>query len=373
MNRYIVPILLTLLLVVACGKEDDSFVIKGKLNNLGGHPLYAIYEHPDGFAIDTLMPENGKFEMRGVAHNAYTPVQLYDYAWQPYMRLYMNNGERVELEGDAQAKYEIKMKGPHINRDLWKLICKNNDIFTAAYTSGYNLERGMEKEDTYNHHTARLDSLLINYIEHHHNNKLSSVLIGDYLLRYDNFAFCDSLWQELSDDAQLPIIATTMNRLRDELRFNGDNNKLPHLRYLNDKDSLDFVNPRDSKATLLCIWTADNRQASAWRKELAQYAEQYDKEKLQVVALSFDRDTAIWHQAIDNDTTAIVDMWGDAIYTSKQLKKHNVTRMPVYMLADSVGNILVRTSSLPDSDVDTQLDSLLTRNKYSIEHPIFKP
>lgn len=66
-------------------------------------------------------------------------------------------------------------------------------------------------------------------------------------------------------------------------------------------------------------------------------------------------------------------MWGDAIYTSKQLKKHNVTRMPVYMLADSVGNILVRTSSLPDSDVDTQLDSLLTRNKYSIEHPIFKP
>lgn len=373
MNRSIILSLLALLLLtVACGDEKDVFIIKGKLNNLGGQPLYALYETHDGIAIDTLMPQDGKIEMRGEAAEL-TPIQLYDHTWQPYMRLYMSNGERVEIEGDAQHKYEIKMKGSHLNRDLWKLICKNNEIFTAAYTSGSNRDRGFESAEKYDQNTARLDSVLIDYIKHHQGNKLSSVLIGDYLLRYNNFALCDSLWNRLDEDAQIPYIASTMERLRKELGFVGDNKKLPYLRYLSDGDSLLFVNPRSSKATLLCIWSADSRQANSWRKELIKYANQYDKKKLQVVALSFDRDTALWHKIIKNDSTHIVDLWGDAIYTSKTLKNHQVTRMPVYMLADSLGNILVRTSQLPDSDIDIQIDSLFTRHQYKIEQPIFKP
>lgn len=373
MKRNIILSLLSLLLLtIACGEEKDVFIIKGKLNNLGGQPLYAVYEKSNEIVVDTLNPEDGKIEMRGVAP-VLTPVQLYDYAWQPFMRLYMCNGERIELEGDVKLKHEIKMEGSRLNRDLWKLICKNNDIFTAAYTSGYNLERGTENEEKYNANTARLDSLLVNYITRHHSNELSSILIGDYLLRYDNFAFCDSLWNEIDNDAQLPYIATTMERLRNELSFNSDNSRLPHLRYLNDKDSVFFVNPRNSKATLLCIWTTDDRQAYSWRKDLMQYASQHDKKRVQVVALSFDRDTAAWHRVIKNDTTHIVDLWGDAIYTSKLLKNHHVTRMPVYMLADSLGNILVRTSKLPDNDIDIQTDSLLTREKYKLEKAIFKP
>lgn len=374
MNRNIILSLLSLLLLtVSCGDGKEEFVIKGKLNNLGGQPLYAVYEESNAIVVDTLNPEDGKIEMQGEALEL-TPVQLYNYSWRPFMRLYMRNGERVEIEGDANLKYEIKMKGSRLNRDLWKLICQNNEIFSEAYNAGYDRDRGVANDDRYNTAIARLDSLLLDFIDHNHSNKLSSVLIGDYLLRYDNFRLCDSLWNTLDQEAQLPFIASTIERLRNELSFDKDNSRLPHLRYLNDSDTLHLVKTRDSKATLLCFWTTDdNRQAYSYRRELMRYAQEYDKEKLQVVALSFDRDTASWHRVIKNDTTHIVDLWGDAIYTSKLLKNYNVTRMPVYMLADSLGNILVRTMSLPDTDIDAQLDSLLTHPQYSIEQPIFKP
>lgn len=374
MNRNIILSLLTLLLLaVSCGEEKNLFIIKGKLNNLGGQPLYAVYENSNGIAIDTLNPEDGKIEMRGDALEL-TPVQLYNYSWKPFMRLYMHNGERVEIEGDANLKYEIEMKGSRLNRDMWRLICQNDEIFGEAYNAGYDRDRGVANDDRYNTAITRLDSLLIDYITDNKSNKLSSALIGDYLLRYDNFDLCDSLWNTLDREAQLPFVAHAIERLGKELSFDKDNSKIPHLRYFCDGDSLLLVDPRDSKATLLCLWTTDNnRQAIALRRELMQYAREYDKEKLQVVALSFDRDTASWHRVIKNDSTHIVDLWGDAIYTSKLLRKHNVTRMPVYMLADSIGNILVRTSSIPDVDIDAQIDSLIAIPRYSIETPIFKP
>lgn len=372
MNRNIILSLLTILLLSACGEEKDVFVIKGKINNLGGRPLYAVYEKNNGIAIDTLLPEDGRIEMRGKTLQI-TPIQLYDYTWQPYMRLYMTNGERVEIEGDAKAKYEIEMKGNRLNRDFWKLICQNNEIFDAVQKSGVNFERGIEKEAAHQAHLSRLDSLLIDYVDNHHGNLLSSILIGDYLLRYENFALCDSLWSELNDDAKVPYIGATMERLRNEMAFDNDNNKLPHLRYLNDNDSLIFINTRHSKATLLCIWQATDKQAHSWREELGKYARRYDKKSLQTVALAFDCDTAVWHRAIEKKSDNTIDIWGNDVYTGRQLKNFHIKRMPVYLLADSLGNILVRTSRLPDADIDRQIDSLITRHQYKIEQPIFKP
>jgi hypothetical protein len=69
----------------------------------------------------------------------------------------------------------------------------------------------------------------------------------------------------------------------------------------------------------------------------------------------------------------VVDLWSDGLYTTDMLAKYKVTRLPVYMLGDSLGNVLVRTPQLPDKDLNDQLDSLVNIDKYTIETPIFKP
>ncbi|MBQ2978920.1 MAG: DUF4369 domain-containing protein [Bacteroidaceae bacterium] len=371
MKRNIFLLIISALLLTACGEEKDVFVIKGQLNNLGGMPLYAVYQSPTGVVVDTMRPLDGKIEMRGSSPDV-VPVQLYTIGWQPFMRLYMSNENRVEIKGDATQLYDIELKGSSLNRQLWRFICDNRDIFdeAAVAAESYQLNKGRAAE--YDKKTARLDSLLTDYIVRHNNKEMSAILIGDYLLRYDNYALCDSLWQQLDEKARLPYIEETIERLREQLIYNEDNSQIPHLRYIDNADTLVYVNTRKSKATLLCLWEASAPQADVKHKVLEHYARKYSNEELQIVALSFDCDTAVWHRVVDNDTTRVIDMWGDAIYTSKILSKHHVTRMPVYMLGDSLGNILVRTPQLPDEDIDMQIDSLVTIPQYKIEKPIFK-
>lgn len=372
MKRNILLCLITLLLLAACGEQKDVFVIKGEINNLGGRPLFAVYNTDIGVAIDTLIPLDGKIEMIGTSTEV-VPVQLYQYGWQPFMRLYLCNGERVELKGDAKLPYEIEMKGNSLNRNLWKFVSEHNEIFADFYAYGLQSELSPALDNVYKQKVARLDSLLISYIENNPNDVMSSILIGDYLLRYDNYALCDTLWQQLHEKARLPYIARTMEHLSQELSINKENNKLPYMRMLNERDSISYVSTRNSKATLLCIWQAQDKDAEVMHRVLQHYTRRYDEQQLQVVAMSFDRDTASWHRVVDSDTSRVVDMWSDALYTSDMLSKYKVTRLPVYMLGDSLGNILVRTPQLPDKDLDAQLDSLVSVEKYAIETPIFKP
>lgn len=372
MKRNIITYLILVLLLSACGSDKDVFVIKGRINNLGGRPLYALYETSDGIAIDTLMPYEGKIEMRGSSPHL-VAVQLYETGWKPFMRLYMCNDERVEIEGDAHNPYEIKMKGSKLNRNLWKLITSNHELFEAAEEAAQQQARQYGRIDGNNSHIARLDSLLIDYIERNPKNSLSAILIGDYLLRYDNVLLCDSLWQNLNEKALWTPAAETLEYMRSITSLNDENDRLPHLRFFDDTDSIRYITPRKSLATLLCIWKTDSPNASQIHKQLQEYATQYSNDTLQVATLTFDTDTARWHRIVEHDNTHVVDMWNDNIFTSRAMKEHNFTRFPTYMLADSKGNIIVRTTQLPDADIDIQLDSLINIENYEIRNPIFNP
>ena len=131
------------------------------------------------------------------------------------MRLYLRNNERVEIEGDANIPYEIKMKGSKLNRNLWKLICDNNELFEMAQSAGQKDMRAFGRINGKNRDIARLDSCLINFIDRHPKNMLSSILIGDYLLRYDNVDLCDSLWQNLNEKALWTPAGEALEHMKD--------------------------------------------------------------------------------------------------------------------------------------------------------------
>lgn len=372
MKRYFIFYCLAVLLLSACGSDKDVFVIKGTLNNLGGRPLYAVYEADNRIVVDTMRPEDGRIAMRGSSAEC-VPVQLYDAGMRLFMRFYLQNGDRIELEGDAEKMYEIKIKGNDLNRDLWQLICRNHELFSSVEQERRNAGNSWRMTSSLALSEARLDSVLTDYITHHRSSMLSSILLGDYLLRQENYVLCDSLWQTIDEDAKLPYIAKTMERMKVEHAFTEENNRLPHLRFLDVNDSVFFVNPRKSKATLLYIWAAQDPLSCEQLKPLAELADKHDKEKLQVVALSIDSDTAVWHRVAENGSESVVHLWCESAYNNKAMQRYNIAGLPTVMLGDSLGRILVRTSMFPDIDIEEQIDSLVRIPAYKIASPIFKP
>ncbi len=371
MKRHIILYIFTVLLLASCGDDNNVFVIKGQLNNLGGRPLYAVYKVDDMITVDTLRPDDGYIEMRGSSAE-YTPVQLYDVTMQPFMRFYLRNGEKVEMEGDATNMYEIEIKSTPINKELWRLICEHNELFTAVDVERMRNARSEINIPIYTAEQQQLDSIFIDYIIEHRNSLLSSALLGDYLLNYNNFALCDSLWNLLDEEARLPHVAHTIEHLGTELVVNADNKKLPHLRFYNNEDSLIYINPNHSRATLLYIWATTDAFSTANRKQLDKLAQKYDTEQLQIVTLSIDTDTAQWLKYLVNDTLPISHLWCEGFFNNKSMKDHHVTRLPVIMLGDSLGNIIVRTNRLPDGDVSAQIDSLINNSNYTPDTLIYK-
>lgn len=370
MRHYILPLVATLLLLTACNDSKHGYSIKGTINNLEGKDMYAVYETPEGISIDTIKPDNGYIELLGNSHD-YRPIVLYNSSWQPFMRLYMRNGMNIELNGDAHNKYRIEMKGGDLNNTLWELMQENADILYGIerYTNDTS-QVAFEKLEKY---TQELDSVFIEFVRDNPNEELSSFIITDYLLKFDNLELCNSLWNSLSEKSHTTHSASIINKMNNMTNITDENKRIPYLRYLDSNDSLMYVNPSNSRATLLCVWEADSRNAHTTYSTLQQYASTYDRDALQIVALSFDRDTAVWHKAVEADTTHIFNLWNDDVFSTKVWSSHNISNTPVYMLSDSRGNILVRTSQLPDSDIDAQIDSLLNNDRYKIESPIFKP
>lgn len=370
MRYNIIPFIATLLLLVACSNSKNGYSITGTINNLKVPNIYAVYPKLDHIVIDTITPIDGYIELRGNSHD-YQPIELYHSNWQPLMKLYMRNGIHLELDGDALNRFQIEMENGGINNKLWKLMKDNSALIDSI--SKYRNDTtamGIEMLEKY---TQRLDSAFIAYVENNPNEELSSFIITDFLLQNDNIALCNSLWEDLPESSHTSHSASIMNKTNNSRGFTDVSARLPYLRYLDYNDSLMYVNPGNSRATLLCVWEADSRNANTTYSTLQQYANTYDKDALQIVALSFDRDTAVWHKAVEADTTHIFNLWNDNVFSNKTWSQYNISNTPVYMLGDSRGNILVRTQQLPDSDIDAQIDSLLNNDRYEIETPIFKP
>lgn len=372
MKQSILYCLLAAWLLVSCGENKDAFVIEGTLNNLGGRPLYAIYPIKDRIVTDTLRPDDGRIAMQGFAEEP-VPVQLYDSQMQPVMRFYLQNGDRIELKGNAQKPEEIRMKGNGLNSDLWRLIHDHYDIFATLASERAKSAGRWQKPPSLIEAEERADSLLIAAIEKNRGSQLGSILLADYLLRSDKYALCDSLWNTLDRNAALPYIAANMQELMQRYDIANENKRLPHLRFLDLNDTISFVNPRDSKATLLYIWAAEDPRSASMRHQLSQYLQTYDSKKIQVVALSIDRDTAVWHKQVENDSLPVIHLWCEGAYNNRILKRHHIDRLPVVMLGDSLGMIVVRASALPDPDIEAQTDSLLNIAAYQVEQPIIKP
>lgn len=372
MKRYLSFCLLTLLILASCGEKKDAFVIEGTLNNLGGRPLYAIYPTGDRIVTDTLRPDDGRIAMEGYAEER-IPVQLYDSQMRPVMRFYLQNGDRIEIKGDAKKPEEIRMKGNGLNSDLWRLIHDHYDIFATLETEQLKSAGRWQKTPSLIEAERRADSLLIAGIEKNRGSQLGSILLADYLLRSDNYTLCDSLWNTLDHNAALPYLTRNMNELMQRYRIDDENKRLPHLRFLDLNDTISFVNPRDSKATLLYIWAAEDPKSASMRHFLHDYLQQFGKKNIQVVALSIDRDTALWHKQVENDSLPVKHLWCEGAYNNRILKRHHIDRLPVVMLGDSLGMIVVRASSLPDPDIEAQTDSLVNIAAYKIEQPIVKP
>lgn len=346
-------LLLPLLLLVACGEESNEFVINGTINNLDQHSLLSVYPKGDGFRIDTLIPINGFIELKGNAPEL-TPVKFYSGDGITLLTFYVKNGDRIQINGNADNFSASEIKGSDLNKELLAFYHNQREpIGRLDAERRKSLDNGMEtfrmKELR-----AQFDSIVEAYIGNNRSSVVSTILFNEYLLRADNMDRCDSILKRIDTGAKPAALLQPFEELQSHLAKIEADSILPIMSFLTLKDSTFQVRAKDSRTTLLYLRTTQDPTAKLTNGMLRRLRKNYTDDDLRILNVSLDNDSASWRQNITGEG---VLLWAKDGYSHPGIVKLHITRNPSWVLVDSTGHIVGRNQ--PEPLLQQQIDSLL--------------
>ena len=333
------------LLLCGCGGNSNEFSVEGTLNNLGGRPVYAVYRLESGIVVDTLRPQNGYIAFKN-SSPALIPIQFYYSDKTPLTQIYVQNGDRIELSGDGQDPFGLKVKGSSLNKELFKFNQENKGLL-SVWTVERNASASGSPTPRYRELSEKLQGVIATYVGKHRDSPVSAILVNNYLLGNADEAFCDSLVGLIDERVLAGAAGEPLARYRAfEAELRNDT-VLPNFSLATVADTTALLNPRRAKATLLCFWAAETAGTRGYETFLGDMAARYDT-AVQVIDVSLDRDSAVWRRTVSPDTVQWTRLWAKGGYLYAGVKWLDIHRLPYLLVVDSTGRVVARGLS-PDS------------------------
>ncbi len=328
-------------LLLSCGESKKEFVVEGTINNLGGQALYAVYEPGDRLVVDTLRPSNGYISLRNTSEEL-IPIQFYYSDKTPFTKLYVKNGDRIELSGDGKDPFGLSVEGSAINKHLFEFNLTHKAILQNWMDERNKAQSGL-KGEKYEVAYQELQNAIVDYVHQKPNNPVSAILIGDYLLGEADKVLCDSLIGLLGEELMISSPAKPIllyQQFQDSL---ANDSILPSFRWINPADTIDHLDTHKAIATLLYFQSSDNfGTARRYQLFMETWSEKYAPDTLQLIEISLDRDSAVWHEKIKNDTVKWERRWLQDNYLTPGIKQLNIQQLPYLIVIDSIGQIVTR-------------------------------
>lgn len=342
------------LFLSGCGGKSNEFSVEGTLNNLGGRPLYAVYRLESGIVVDTLRPQNGFISFKNSSPEL-IPIQFYYFDKTPFAQIYVQNGDRIELSGDGQEPFGLKVKGSSLNKELFKFNQENKELLQSWQAERNASASGMRTR-RYEQLSNELQGVVAAYVGKHRDSPVSAILLNDYLLDEADEARCDSLIALLDASVMEHGAGLPLMRYREFKTELKNDTVLPYLSLVTKADTTLLVDAQETKATLLCFWAAETAGTRVYEDFLKEMAARYDT-AVQVIDISLDRDSAVWRQAVAADSTRWTRLWAKGGYLYSGVKRLHIHRLPYLLVADSAGRVVAR--GLPPDSMRHYIDRLV--------------
>lgn len=333
------------LLLSGCGGKSHEFSVEGTLNNLGGRPVYAVYSTESGIVVDTLRPQNGYIAFKNSSAEL-IPIQFYYFDKTPFTQIYVQNGDRIELSGDGQDPFGLKVKGSSLNKELLKFNQENKELL-QIWLAERNASASGSRTPRYEQLCRELQGVVADYVGKHRDSPVSAILLSNYLLGEADQARCDSLIALLDPGVLAGGAGAPLMRYREFENTLKADSVLPYLSLVTVADTSWIIDAQEARATLLCFWAAETAGTRSYETFLGDMAARYDT-AVQVIDVSLDRDSAVWRRTVSPDTVQWTRLWAKGGYLYAGVKWLDIHRLPYLLVADSTGRVVARGLS-PDS------------------------
>lgn len=349
----------------SCGK-DVSYRIEGKLSNLEGETLYAVFENDNSKLVDTIVCEKpGQFSLKRTEGN-FNTVTLFFNDKKSWTTAYLEPGKKVTISGDAQYPALIQVKGGRVNDHLnafrkrvTPLLKEQTDLLRilANKSSHSNTTEETDIPSRLTNVNHSLSEKAMEFIQENPDQEASVVLLQYYFLNPDDTRKMDELLAVLSPKLkdfylyrQLHDFSTKAQRTSLGAEAPGFN-----VRNIYGYDvCLDSFPQRYLLLAFTAPWCDMCQTEDLYLDKVAM---KYPKEKVDMLLISLDDNPAEVRKLLEKDSidwNLVTDSAGQA---TMLVDLYNVNALPRCFLIDEEGKIVMKTDN--GVEIEQTLEKLI--------------
>ena len=347
---YYIYYLLLALITLSC-ENKNSYVLTGNIKGLQDSSLYVI--SGKDLHVDTvIVRKSGKFTYRGESQTV-EPLVIYMENQSAWITLWVQNGEKFSLTGDANYPEMIMVKGGEVNKllsefktenlSLIKEKCDLRDRLSAR--TEYSTESGTSMNN------AQLSSQLKNidqilktqaqdFVADHSSSVAALVMIQDYILDIENASDIQPLLNLISDEVKENPLYEKLHRLclKDLQIKTGQpalNFKATDMR--NDTISLETFK---DKYLIMTFAASQCEFCEPEYTELLAIQKNFPAKELAILTISLDENKEDWKKSAKEKGINWIQVIDSTGWDSPMVSLYNVLEIPCNYLIDKNGIII---------------------------------
>jgi peroxiredoxin len=338
-GKFVIYIVGFVLFLTACSKKA-SYVLEGNITGLVHPALYIVTSFDHDTKIDTLLSKDGQFQFVAIA-DSIQPVIIYMEEGSVWMTVWVQNGETIQIEGDANEPELIKTSGNEINDLLTGFRQENQDILKERNDATCEAP-----------HKADLDQALIentrHFIQEHPASIASLVLIQDYLTDSEDPAVLDESLSLIESPAKESKLYARLNAVYHRIQQTATGSPTPDFSVTDIKG--DTLTPASFQGRYLLL-AFENSGCDACKEDCAvlkTLQKTYHKKGLDILSIALDENPNEWKQLAKEckiDWQQVIDPQGLA---SPLISLYNISTLPDYFLIDKENKIIEAHTTLKE-------------------------
>ena len=342
---YRFRLLLLALFVISCG-DKNTYILKGNIAGLKNPEIYILSS--TSLHLDTIQTKSGKFTYRGASPTV-EPLVIYMDNGSVWITLWVQDGEKFSLTGDANYPEMMMVKGGEVNKLLSEFKTENLSLIKERCELRDNLLARTEQGGSTNN--AQLTSQLKNtdrilktqaqdFVETHPSSIAALVLIQDYILDIDNASDIQPFLDILTNDVkENPLYDKLSARCTRDLQTKTGKPALDFKIKDTQNDTISLETFKD-KYLILTFATSQCEFCKPEYAELLTIHDKFPEKELAILTVSLDTDKKDWADLAQEKGINWLQAIDSAGWASEIASSYNVLSVPCNYLIDKDGTII---------------------------------
>ena len=370
-TAYSICLLLLVLVVMSCEDDKNSYILKGNIKGLKGSEIYILSD--TDLHRDTIRTKSGKFTYRGVAPTV-EPLRIDMNNNNAWITLWVQNGERFSLTGNADNPEMMLVEGGEINKLLTGFKKDNLSTLKEKYELGNKISAHSELSTASNMdiNDAPLSSRLKNvdhilktraqeFVETHPSSIAALVMIHDYILDFENACEIQPYLNLISEELRTnPLYEKLQARCLNDLQTKAGKPAQNFSIRTTENDTISLNTFKD-KYLILTFATSHCEFCKPEYTELLAIRDSFPAKDLAILTVSLDENREDWKKLAQDEKIKWMQAIDSAGWASKMASRYNVMSVPCNYLIDKKGIII--GSKLPVDSIQSILKEKLKIKK----------